>query len=122
MIPRKYRRISQPVLLGQLLRHLGGVQGYEEVWKGWAFGTGIILCSLLYLFTYYYHSYSVRIIGMKMRIASCGLIYRKVFTATEPVSPCQLNCGKNSEPPFQRRAKIRYNSCIFRLSMDCSIA
>ncbi|XP_047739320.1 ATP-binding cassette sub-family C member 4 [Hyalella azteca] len=70
-------RIAQPVLLGQLLRHLGGVQGYEEVWKGWAFGTGIILCSLLYLFTFYYHSFSVRNIGMKMRIASCGLIYRK---------------------------------------------
>ncbi|XP_047735562.1 ATP-binding cassette sub-family C member 4 [Hyalella azteca] len=70
-------RIAQPVLLGQLLRHLGGVQGYEEVWKGWAFGTGIILCSLLYLFTFYYHSFNVRNIGMKMRIASCGLIYRK---------------------------------------------
>ncbi|KAA0202534.1 hypothetical protein HAZT_HAZT002819 [Hyalella azteca] len=70
-------KIAQPVLLGQLLRHLGGVQGYEEVWKGWAFGTGIILCSLLYLFTFYYHSFNVRNIGMKMRIASCGLIYRK---------------------------------------------
>ncbi|KAG0716160.1 Multidrug resistance-associated protein 4 [Chionoecetes opilio] len=69
-------RIGQPLCLGYLIRYFNGEDGYTAV-DGWLFSTGVVMGSLLYIFSHHPYFFGVQHGGMTLRISSCSLIYRK---------------------------------------------
>nr|CAD7597267.1 unnamed protein product [Timema genevievae] len=69
-------RISQPLFLGQLIRHF---EPNSDVSKEAAYlnAVGLIVCSAVFIFVRQPYMMEVCHLGMKMRVAVCSLIYRK---------------------------------------------
>ena len=47
--------------------------------EGWLFSTGVVMGSLLYIFSHHPYFFGVQHGGMLLRISSCSLVYRKVL-------------------------------------------
>ncbi|XP_069987945.1 ATP-binding cassette sub-family C member 4 isoform X1 [Penaeus vannamei] len=71
-------RIGQPLCLGGLIRYFNGEPGYTTV-DGWLFSTGVVMGSLLYIFSHHPFFWGIQHSGMQIRVASCALIYRKAL-------------------------------------------
>ncbi|XP_063867034.1 ATP-binding cassette sub-family C member 4-like isoform X1 [Scylla paramamosain] len=71
-------RIGQPLCLGYLIRYFNGEEGYTFI-DGWIYSTGVVMGSLLYIFTHHPYFFGVQHGGMTLRISSCTLIYRKAL-------------------------------------------
>ncbi|CAL4094228.1 unnamed protein product, partial [Meganyctiphanes norvegica] len=71
-------RIGQPLCLGGLIRYFNGMSGYSDT-LGWLFATGVLMGSVLYIFTHHPFFWGIQHCGMQIRIASCSLIYRKAL-------------------------------------------
>ncbi|XP_045127905.1 ATP-binding cassette sub-family C member 4-like isoform X2 [Portunus trituberculatus] len=71
-------RIGQPLCLGYLIRYFNGEEGYTFI-DGWIYSTGVVMGSLLYIFTHHPYFFGVQHGGMTLRISSCSLIYRKAL-------------------------------------------
>ncbi|CAG0884511.1 unnamed protein product [Darwinula stevensoni] len=73
-------RVSQPVFMALLIQYFSGNWKYgNEAYWGWLFGTGVILCSLLYTFTHHSLFFNISRCGMQIRVACGSLIYRKAL-------------------------------------------
>ena len=46
--------------------------------EAYMYGTGVVMMSAVYTFTHHPYFFGVMHTGMKIRIASCSLLYRKV--------------------------------------------
>ncbi len=68
--------LIQPILVRNLIRYFN-----DQIDLKWAIIYGTIICLNMTKSYLVVHSYFYKIsrIGMQMRIAVCGLIYRKVF-------------------------------------------
>ncbi|CAG0881128.1 unnamed protein product [Darwinula stevensoni] len=80
-------RVTQPVFMAMLIRYFSGNWEYgNETYWGWLFGTGVILCSLLYIFTHHALFFNIARCGMQIRVACGSIIYRKALK----LSKCAL--------------------------------
>ncbi|CAG0897047.1 unnamed protein product [Darwinula stevensoni] len=80
-------RVAQPVFMALLIRYFSGNWKYgNETYWGWLFGTGVILCSLLYIFTHHAVFFNIGRYGMQIRVACGSIIYRKALR----LSKCAL--------------------------------
>ena len=78
---RKYTiivfRIAGPLCLGMLIQYF-----HEDstipTWQAYAFATGVVLCAGMSILTHHPYFFGILCIGMKIRVASCSLIYKKV--------------------------------------------
>ena len=48
------------------------------LFEAYMYGTGVVMMSAVYTFTHHPYFFGVMHTGMKIRIASCSLLYRKV--------------------------------------------
>ncbi|XP_068230341.1 ATP-binding cassette sub-family C member 4-like isoform X1 [Palaemon carinicauda] len=71
-------RIGQPLCLGGMIRYFNGEKGYTEL-HGWLFCTGVVMGSLLYIFSHHPFFFGIQHSGMQIRVASCSMIYRKAL-------------------------------------------
>ncbi|XP_066976379.1 ATP-binding cassette sub-family C member 4-like isoform X2 [Macrobrachium rosenbergii] len=71
-------RIGQPLCLGGLIRYFNGEKGYTEL-HGWLYCTGVVMGSLLYIFSHHPFFFGTQHSGMQIRVASCSMIYRKAL-------------------------------------------
>nr|XP_045582319.1 ATP-binding cassette sub-family C member 4-like isoform X3 [Procambarus clarkii] len=71
-------RIGQPLCLGGLIRYFGGEEGYTAL-DGWLFSTGVVMGSVLYIFSHHPFFFGIQHSGMQIRVASCAMIYRKAL-------------------------------------------
>ncbi|XP_071552963.1 ATP-binding cassette sub-family C member 4-like isoform X4 [Panulirus ornatus] len=71
-------RIGQPLCLGNLIRYFSGEEGYTNM-DGWLYSTGLVMGSLLYIFSHHPFFWGTQHIGMQIRIGSCAMIYRKAL-------------------------------------------
>lgn len=69
----------QPYFLGQLIRFYTPSDGREEVSLSQAYwyAGGVVFCSLINILVIHPYMMGVLHLGMKLRVASCSLIYRK---------------------------------------------
>jgi ATP-binding cassette subfamily C (CFTR/MRP) protein 4 len=82
-------RVLQPIFMGMLVRYYSNTldeytwipDPMDEKWA-WIFGSAIVLCSILYCFTHHALFFGVQRTGMRVRVACCSLIYRKVRKTT----------------------------------------
>lgn len=75
------RRVGQPLLLGGLIRYFSQpADGAQPVSKDMAYlyAGGVIGCSGLTVLMMHPYMMSVMHTGMKLRIATCSLVYRQV--------------------------------------------
>lgn len=70
-------RISQPVCLGGMIRYFNNADSLEP-WVGILFAMGVALTSFLYICSHHPYFFGIQHTGMRFRISSCSLIYRKV--------------------------------------------
>ncbi|KAK7083945.1 Multidrug resistance-associated protein 4, partial [Halocaridina rubra] len=71
-------RIGQPLCLGGLIRYFNGEEGYTAL-HGWLFSSGVVMGSLLYIFSHHPFFWGTQHTGMQIRVASCSMIYRKAL-------------------------------------------
>ncbi|KAK4317272.1 hypothetical protein Pmani_011632 [Petrolisthes manimaculis] len=71
-------RIMQPICLGGLIRYFNKEEGYTVI-HGWLFSVGVVMGSVLYLFTHHPYFFRVQRTGMQLRVSSCALLYRKAL-------------------------------------------
>jgi ATP-binding cassette subfamily C (CFTR/MRP) protein 4 len=75
-------RISQPLFLGWLVRYFSGsnseLDSHITIEEAYIYAAGIILCSALNIFVIHPYMMAIFHMGMKIRVACCSLIYRKV--------------------------------------------
>ena len=72
------RRIAQPLCLGMLLQYFRA-DSTMPTWQAYLYATGVVLSSASYIFTIHPYYFGIQHVGMKLRIASCSLIYKKVL-------------------------------------------
>ena len=67
----------QPLLLGGLIRYFVAGSGVTRD-DAWLYAGGVSFCAVLLAITHHPYFFSVQRIGMRMRVACCSLMYRKV--------------------------------------------
>lgn len=72
-------RVSQPLLLGRLLRYFSSTQTDVSKSDAYLYALGVVLCSAINIFVIHPYMMAILHMGMKMRIACCTLIYRKAL-------------------------------------------
>ncbi|KAK3863657.1 hypothetical protein Pcinc_030600 [Petrolisthes cinctipes] len=70
--------IMQPICLGGLIRYFNKEEGYTVI-DGWLFSVGVVMGSVLYVFTHHPYFFRVQRSGMQLRVSSCALLYRKAL-------------------------------------------
>lgn len=68
-------RVSQPLLLGGLIRYFSTPNMPKD--EAYLYATGVITCSGLTVFMMHPYMMAIMHTGMKVRVAACSLIYRK---------------------------------------------
>ena len=48
-------------------------------WQAYAYATGVVLSLAFYTFVHHPYFFEIQHVGMKMRVAACSLIYKKVY-------------------------------------------
>jgi len=74
-------RLSQPLLLGRLVRYFSesNSDGTITLEEAYFYAAGVVLCSGLSIFAIHPYMMGIIHMGMKIRVACCSLIYRKVI-------------------------------------------
>ena len=50
--------------------------------EAYLYATGVVMCSAIYTFTHHPYFFGVMHLGMKIRVASCSLLYRCAYNHT----------------------------------------
>jgi ABC transporter transmembrane region. len=74
-------RLSQPLFLGGLVRYFSESNSDNSITveEAYIYAAGVVLCSGLNVFAVHPYMMGIIHIGMKIRVACCSLIYRKVI-------------------------------------------
>lgn len=73
-------RVAQPLLVGRMLLYFNSME--VDKFMAYWYAVGIILCSALNVFVVHPYMMGILHIGMKVRVACCSLIYRKMLKMT----------------------------------------
>ena len=65
--------------------------------EAYIYASGVVLCSAVYTFTHHPYFFGVMHLGMKIRVASCSLLYRFV---------CGLSSYLTSLHPLRKALKL----------------
>lgn len=73
-------KVIQSVLLGTLIEYFesADAKGPTAVYKAYSYTAGICLCTVWMAVLHHLYFYHVQRAGMKIRVAMCHMIYRKV--------------------------------------------
>jgi hypothetical protein len=73
-------RLSQPLFLGRLVRHFSAAEAETAITveEAYIYAAGVVLCSALNVIVIHPYMMAIFHMGMKIRVACCSLIYRKV--------------------------------------------
>lgn len=96
-------RIFQPLCLGGLVSYFAQGQTTISKEEAYCYAAGIVLCSLLPVIIFHHYILYIFQIGMKVRVACCSLLYKKVKVAFE-------NYGRNMMSRYHLWI-IKFNSC-----------
>lgn len=72
--------MAQPLLVGRMLLYFNSME--VDKFMAYWYAVGIILCSALNVFVVHPYMMGILHIGMKVRVACCSLIYRKMLKMT----------------------------------------
>ncbi|XP_014214767.1 probable multidrug resistance-associated protein lethal(2)03659 [Copidosoma floridanum] len=86
-------RIAQPIILAYLLRYFSGQHDMEKS-EAFIWGSGIVIELLLECLTYHPIMYAMMHIGMKIRVACCSLIYRKLLKISRSAPDSKTSVGQ----------------------------
>jgi ATP-binding cassette subfamily C (CFTR/MRP) protein 4 len=83
-------RLSQPLFLGRLVRHFSEEESDTSITieEAYIYAAGVVLCSALNVIVIHPYMMAILHMGMKIRVACCSLIYRKVIVGN-PFSECR---------------------------------
>lgn len=64
--------------MSQLIRYFDPVSEMKET-EAYLYATGVVLCSASFSITERFYTFQMKHIGMQIRVASCSLIFKKVY-------------------------------------------
>lgn len=73
----KFTRIAQPLCLSQLITYFNDDTAIP-IEEAYLYATGVVLCSVAITFNTHSMCFTSNHIGMRTRVATCSLIFRKV--------------------------------------------
>lgn len=92
-IMEMFIRIMQPIFLGWLVSYFSE-ESKDEEYAGYVYGVLVIVCSALTVWVVHPYMLSILHLGMKIRVATCSLAYRKLLrlnrAALKETTPGQL--------------------------------
>ncbi|ENN81633.1 hypothetical protein YQE_01964, partial [Dendroctonus ponderosae] len=71
-------KMSQPIVLGRYIKYFEKNSTHDAT-TGWLLGSGVILLAFLNMVATHYTIINCLRVGMRVRIACCSLIYRKLL-------------------------------------------
>ena len=71
-------RIGQPLCLGQLVHYFATDGKTITTTQAYLYATGVVMGSALYTFTHHPYFFVCQHTGMRLRVAACSLVYKKV--------------------------------------------
>lgn len=86
-------KVIQPVLLGKLIEYFESYDPANSaaVCEAYIYAAGISLSTISLAVLHHLYFYHVQRAGMKIRVAMCHMIYRKVTRYTSVIKRCPLN-------------------------------
>ena len=87
-------RIMQPLFMSWFVRYFSSDDSGISKYEAYAYGGGIVAMSAIYTFTHHQYFFGVMHTGMKLRVAHCSFIYRKVRICMKKFSPVPLRLNK----------------------------
>lgn len=85
-------KVIQPLLLGGLIRYFTPESQVTKT-EGFMYAAGVSFCAFVLAIAHHPYFFGVQRIGMKMRVACCSLLYRKVrdvmFWPNAPAYTCK---------------------------------
>ena len=78
--------------------------------EAYIYATGVVMCSAIYTFTHHPYFFGVMHLGMKIRVASCSLLYRLVYSLG--LNPSSTQPPPTSTPSEPRKALKLSNSAL----------
>ncbi|XP_025836971.1 probable multidrug resistance-associated protein lethal(2)03659 [Agrilus planipennis] len=85
-------RVYQPICLAELIKYFDPVNGYSKD-QGWILSSGVILLAFMNILIAHHAGIGCLRIGMRVRIACCSLIYRKLLRLNR-VSASKTSAGQ----------------------------
>lgn len=79
-------KVLQPQFLGNLIHYFADAQSGISKSGAYLYGLGIVLCSLAPILVFHPYVFYGFQIGLKLRVASCALIYKKALKLTKSIS------------------------------------
>lgn len=78
--PQETIKVVQPVLLGKLIEYFEEVGSGDPtaLYKAYGYAAGLSLCTMGLAVMHHLYFYYVQRAGMKIRVAMCHIIYKKV--------------------------------------------
>lgn len=78
--PQETIKMVQPVLLGKLIEFFEQVGSGDpaELYEAYGYAAGLSLCTMGLAVMHHLYFYYVQRAGMKIRVAMCHMIYKKV--------------------------------------------
>ena len=70
-------KVVQPLLLGGLIRYFTPNTTTSRT-EAWMYAMGVAFCAIVLAISHHPYFFAVQRIGMRMRIACCSLMYKKV--------------------------------------------
>nr|CAH7718236.1 unnamed protein product [Callosobruchus chinensis] len=86
-------RLLQPILLAEYIRYYEVGKDKEDSQLGWILSSGIVITAFLNILIVHYVTLSCYRIGMRVRVACCSLIYRKLLKLSQ-ASLTQTTAGQ----------------------------
>ncbi|KAH1001566.1 hypothetical protein HUJ04_005565 [Dendroctonus ponderosae] len=71
-------KMSQPIVLGRYIKYFEKNSTHDDS-TGWLLGSGVILLAFLHKVVMHYTVLNCSRVGMRVRVACCSLIYRKLL-------------------------------------------
>ncbi|XP_006814818.1 ATP-binding cassette sub-family C member 4-like, partial [Saccoglossus kowalevskii] len=72
-------KVIQPLLLGQLISYFSPGSTKTQT-EAYLYAFGVSICAFLLIVTHHPYFHCTQVIGMRIRICCCALIYRKALT------------------------------------------
>ncbi|XP_029414767.1 multidrug resistance-associated protein 4 [Nannospalax galili] len=88
-------KVVQPIFLGKIINYFEDYNPTNTValHKAYGYATVLTVCTLILAILHHLYFYHVQCAGMRLRIAMCHMIYRKVTTSESGIAGLSHECA-----------------------------
>lgn len=98
LVNQEIVKVVQPIFLGKVIRYFESYnpEDLNALYESLGYAAGLSLCTLGLVVLHHLYFYYVQRAGMKIRVAMCHMIYKKVRTRQGNLSTVNEKSGKSN--------------------------